>query len=368
MFRTFKKHSTPAQTSNTDISASQLQTEKEELEIIAMNMEEGVILLDNTKNVILANRYIKEILNIDIESKDNSQVLKKFSEVLNINPQDYLAPLDKFVRVTKKEFDAGRKVYDVSFSLAPSESTQHYLIWVRDITQPKLLERAKTEFIALIAHQLRTPLTGTKWTLNMFLDGEIGEITPEQKGFISKLYDSNERLILITNDLLESQKLDLADTQYSFNSVQIFDIIDNLVGELKTNIQKKHITVNVLRNTVPMLEIDPDKIRLVFQNLLDNAVKYTMEEGTITIDAHPDNEQVVISITDTGVGIPKDQQADIFNRFYRASNAQHITGSGLGLFLVKKIIEGHGGKVWFESVESKGSTFYIALPLHRKHT
>jgi signal transduction histidine kinase len=167
---------------------------------------------------------------------------------------------------------------------------------------------------------------------------------------------------------LNADRAERQATQFSFqNYTKIFELIDSILIDLKPQIEKNNVKVIIERRQVPELYIDVDKMRLVFQNLLENAVKYTIKGGSITIRSDINDGALIVSVSDTGIGIPRDQQGNIFQRFYRASNAKLIQtdGSGLGLFLVRKIVEAHRGKAWFESLEGKGTIFYIQLPLRQ---
>lgn len=229
------------------------------------------------------------------------------------------------------------------------------------------LDERKSEFLSVVAHQLRTPLSGIKWTLNMILGGDLGPLTNEQKTFLMKGYESNQRMIGLIEDMLGADRIGSGKLKYRFVRVQIMDIIDNVLYDIIQLAKKKNISMTFVdRNeNLPKVYIDPDKMRDVILNLVENAIKYSPEKGTIKIAAVEDNGFVKVSIQDQGIGIPKEQQKNIFSRFFRASNAVRIQtdGSGLGLFIVKGILEKHGGQIWFESEEGKGSTFYFTVKI-----
>jgi two-component system NtrC family sensor kinase len=229
----------------------------------------------------------------------------------------------------------------------------------------KELDERKSEFVSIVAHQLRTPLSGVKWTLDLLINGEFGELTSEQRAFLMKSYESNQRLIALIDDMLNVDRIESGKYQYVFRDIQIIDLFDNVLFEINPTIIKKNITVRFDPNarSLPKVHVDPDKIRAVVQNLLDNAVKYTPVGGLIFVHTGIDGEFVKICIKDSGIGIPEDQKRLIFNRFFRARNAIKVQtdGSGLGLFIVKSIIEKHGGDIWFQSEEGKGTEFCFTL-------
>jgi signal transduction histidine kinase len=229
------------------------------------------------------------------------------------------------------------------------------------------LDERKSEFLSVVAHQLRTPLSGIKWTLNMILSGDLGPLSNDQKTFLMKGYESNQRMIGLIEDMLGADRIGSGKLRYRFARVQIMDIIDNVLYDLIQLAKKKNITISFpnRNENLAKVYIDPDKMREVVVNLVENAIKYSPEKGTITIEAVEENGFVKVTVKDQGIGIPVDQQKNIFSRFFRASNAVKVQtdGSGLGLFIVKGIIEKHGGQIWFESAEGKGSAFYFTVKI-----
>jgi signal transduction histidine kinase len=227
------------------------------------------------------------------------------------------------------------------------------------------LDRMKSEFVALVTHQLRTPLSGIKWSLSMILNGEMGDMTPEQKTYLLKTYESNERMIDLINDLLQADRLESGMMKFSFQPTQLLDLMDNILIEVSPLAEHKKVRlVYGSREQVPTLSIDPQNMRVVIQNLIENAIKYTPAGGTVTIDVINKGHCVEVTVKDTGIGIPKRDQKNIFQRFYRAPNAvlTETVGSGLGLYIVKNIIDHHHGTIGFTSEQGKGTMFTIILP------
>lgn len=229
------------------------------------------------------------------------------------------------------------------------------------------LDRRKSEFLSVVAHQLRTPLSGIKWTLNMMLGGELGPLTDEQKNFLHKSYESNQRMIGLIEDMLGADRIGSGKLQYSFSLVNIMDVLEDVLYEFIPAAKKKDIKITLVepKEELPKVFIDEDKICDVFQNLLENSIKYTPEKGTVEVSLERVNDIVKVGIKDNGIGIPQEQQKNLFTRFFRATNAvkMQTDGSGLGLFIIKGIVEKHGGSIWFESEEGKGTTFYFTLKI-----
>ncbi|MDD5110823.1 MAG: HAMP domain-containing sensor histidine kinase [Patescibacteria group bacterium] len=229
-----------------------------------------------------------------------------------------------------------------------------------------LPDDAQSEFITIVAHQLRTPLSAVKWVLRMLIDGDVGELTPEQKSLLLKGYQSNERMINLVNDMLNVSLIESGRLPYRFGDHQLEDVLQRALFDFIGPIQRKKITLvlNEPPKKLPLVHMDPDRIRTAVQNLIDNAVEYTPPGGRITVALKKTGRDVEIAVQDSGIGIPADQQKKIFTRFFRGENAirTETDGSGLGLFVVSSIITKHGGRVWFESQENKGTTFHCTLP------
>lgn len=229
------------------------------------------------------------------------------------------------------------------------------------------LDKAKSEFVSIAAHQLRTPLSAIKWALHMLLKSEMGKMTKEQLGFLGKTYKSNERMIRLVNDLLTISRIEEKKYQYKFTDVNFISFIKKVLFDFKRTIAEKNITFTFKKESqgFPRVTIDREKIREVFENLLDNAIKYTPRNGRITVAVTKKGAFLECAVIDTGIGIPKNCHNRIFDKFFRTANAIRVQpdGSGLGLSIIKSIIERHKGKIWFTSEEGKGSKFYFTLPI-----
>lgn len=230
------------------------------------------------------------------------------------------------------------------------------------------LDKEKSEFVSTVAHQLRSPLSAIKWTLDILLKGETtGELSVEQRALLMKAYESNERIIILIRDMLGIDRIESGTYGFSFIDINIVDLLNNIISEFESQSTERKIAITVNKEgNLPKISVDPQKMRAVFQNLIENALKYTRHGGKIEITLKVEEDKMKIVIADNGIGIPKEQQKDIFKRFFRAENAKSLDpeGSGLGLFIVRTIIQKHGGEMSFESEEGKGTTFFLTLPLH----
>lgn len=226
------------------------------------------------------------------------------------------------------------------------------------------IDRVKSEFISIAAHQLRTPLSAIKWSQQMLYDEELGPLAIEQKQVISQTQQSVTRLVRLVNNLLDVDHLEIGKGQYEQTDVDLIATIQNIFDELRPRITEKTIDISLrVDRDIPKLRANQERLRDVFYNLIDNAVKYTPVGGKISIELTPVNG-VTISIRDTGIGIPEVHKTKLFTRFARAENAKRVDadGSGLGLYIVKKIIEINNGTISVESTEGVGTTFILNFP------
>lgn len=233
----------------------------------------------------------------------------------------------------------------------------------------RALDQMKTDFVSVVTHQLRTPLSAIRWTISMLLNGDFGRLTDEQRTFLMKAYESNNRMINLIRDMvfvdhIESGKLTVLPQM----TTSLPDLLENLLVELQPLVKDKRVELIFKRPDTPYppARIDAANMRAVLQNLIENAVKYTPEGGRVTIVCNTDPSGALsLSVADTGIGIPKEERQRIFTRFFRASNAQkkETDGSGLGLFIAQKILQKYHGDIRFESEEGSGTTFYVTLPI-----
>jgi signal transduction histidine kinase len=230
----------------------------------------------------------------------------------------------------------------------------------------KKLDMAKSEFISIASHQLRTPLTAVKGYLSMILEGSYGELTEKLKEKIENVYQSNERLIKLVNDLLSISKIETGELKLNFEREDLREIIREVISEISIKAKEKNLYLNFEEpKEFPKVLLDKEKIRQVILNLIDNAIKYT-QEGGITVKLLTKENKLQIIISDTGEGLTKEEKEKIFERFSRgmAGTKFWAEGAGLGLYIAKRFVEMHNGKIWVESEGiGKGSTFYVELPM-----
>jgi len=231
----------------------------------------------------------------------------------------------------------------------------------------KKLDQAKSEFISIASHQLRTPLAVIKGYLSMLIEESFGKISPPIKQKIENVYQSNERLIKLVNDLLNISRIEAGKMELELKKVQIEEIIDSVIRELEIEAKAKKIELNFKRPAQPFppILVDSQKIREVIFNIVDNAIRYT-NQGGVNLELKISDSRLRIIISDSGEGMEEEELKSIFESFSRggAGKKAGIKGMGLGLYIAKKFVEMHQGKIWAQSEgKGKGSTFFVELPL-----
>jgi PAS domain S-box-containing protein len=235
----------------------------------------------------------------------------------------------------------------------------------RDITEEQALDKAKEEFVSLASHQLRTPATAVKAILSMLTSGDFGELTPRQKHFINKAIATNDRQLSIIEDMLHAARIDAGKMQLSVTEVDIVTLCNDVVKEQLRDIEAQKLTISVADCPQELYVVaDPVKLRMVLDNLVSNARKYTPKGGRINVRALSLEKKVKVEVADNGVGIHNSDIHKLFNKFSRVDNhlSAEVGGSGLGLYLVKHIINLHRGSIHVASEPGRGSTFTVELP------
>jgi PAS domain S-box-containing protein len=352
-----------------DVEQARAEAEEERNKTLSVisNLADGLLFFDQENRLALVNPQAEDFF--DVKSRD---IVTR--PILELSAFPTIEPIVRLVGgeikgVFRKEIQIREDlILEVStIPIMREEEKLGTLIILHDVTREKMIERMKTEFVGVTAHQLRTPLSAIKWTLRMLLDGDLGKITEEQRAFIEKTYSSNERMIILINDLLNVTRIEEGRYLYKPTLIDIEQIVQSVINSYKEEIKRKRFKFEFEKpkEKLPKVKVDVEKIKLAITNLIDNALRYSLPGGKVTVSLKYVKNEIEFSVKDTGVGISMDQQERIFTKFFRGANAIKMAteGSGLGLFIVKNIIDAHGGKIWFESEEGKGTTFYFSLPV-----
>jgi len=362
-----------------DIQEEKKSTEKiardlKKFELAVENATDHIIITDPDAKIIYANRATQKLTGFSKE------------EILGQNPRlwgkqmnpGFYKKLWKTIKIDKKPFvgeiinkNKKGERYEAAVRISPVLDAKGNVIFFvgleRDITAQKKAERSKTEFVSLASHQLQTPLTSVKWNAELILESneENHNLTPKQLVYAKDLYNSTIRTIELVNALLNVSSIELGTINVDPEPTDIKSICMSCADEIQKEALDENIKIETFYDPdLPLINTDPIFFRMIIVNLLSNAVKYTNPGGSVKLEAMKEEKSVIIKVSDTGVGIPKEQQSKIYTKFFRADNAQVLSeGSGLGLYIVKSVLEKTGGKIWFESEEGKGTSFFIELPL-----
>jgi len=353
--------------------------EKKRAEAIVKSMRDGIIVIDESNRVVLINSVSEELFGVtedNITGKDINEISKynklmeNFSKELSEN-NEVTADSDikkNYFRIfykNKEEFFLKEviKVYDEKRT-----SVLGAVLILKNVTGFKELDEIKSGFIATVSHELRTPLTAMSMSFHLLQDKRIGELNEEQSKLIDTMKQEVKRLLKIVSELLNLSHIESGNQQMKYRTVPVEDIFDAAVTPMLMQIENKKIdfTVNVEKD-IPLIKADVNKIAWVLINLLSNAVRYTPEGGSIKLSAVKKNNEVLISVRDSGKGIEPNNLNKIFEKFVQIDEKNiesSKSGVGLGLAISKEFVNIHGGKIWAESEVRKGTVFYFTLPFN----
>jgi PAS domain S-box-containing protein len=261
--------------------------------------------------------------------------------------------------------------YTAAVSIVPILDTKKKILFFvgieRNITKEKEVDRSKTEFVSLVSHQLRTPLTAISWYAEMLQSKGAKKLSAEERKYLDRVYQSNRRMINLVNALLNVSRIELGTFSVEPTMLNLVELANSILNELSPLVIEKNIKLQKKygRGVPTKIKADGQLVRIIIQNLLSNSIKYTPNGGEVVFSLEKNKKDIKIIVSDNGYGIPKSQQNRIFTKLFRADNikVKDTDGTGLGLYLVKLILDSVGGKIWFESEENKGSTFHVLLPL-----
>ncbi len=352
--------------------------EKEKDDAVLYSITDGVFVIDKNQKIVMFNKAASEISGYSPEFV----VGKKYDDILRFIYESNGKKNNKFIL---KAFKTGKiqemlnhsllitksgKKISVSNSAAPLKdkngNVTGCVIVFRDITKEREIDKAKSEFVSLASHQLRTPLTSIGLYSEMLLKESVGKLNKDQKKYLNEIYKGNYRMVELVNALLNVSRLDAGIFDVNAEPIDIKKILNIVLKDMSDEIKKKNLKLTKrYSKNIGKINLDQKLMRIIFQNLISNAVKYTPKKGKIAINIKKQNDNILIAVSDTGYGIPKHQQSKIFTKMFRADNiiSKDTTGTGLGLYIVKSIVDKSGGKIWFESEENKGSTFYVSFPM-----
>lgn len=345
-----------------------LESEQSRTASLVESLSNGVIMFDLDQKVTMSNPAAQKMTGLPEHGFYLSEFTKLFKEnidkrVASTLQEGGLSHIDEAI--------LSRFIYEVF--IVPVRDREKKIVGgaviLHDITHLKEIDRMKTEFVSVASHQLRTPLTAIKLFVEMLAGGEVGGLNKEQKDYIDNVQQSTERMIRLVNDLLNVSRLETGRLKIEPQQTQLEDFIQSIIDEAKLKAKEKKclLAFNHPQKKLPKIAIDPTLMRQVIHNLVMNAIRYSpANQCDIAVKLEKKDHDYIVRVKDSGIGIPKEAQSRIFEKFFRADNAAKVEteGSGLGMYVAKMVIEASGGKIWFESEgKGKGTTFYIAIPI-----
>jgi two-component system phosphate regulon sensor histidine kinase PhoR len=337
-----------------------LAAEQGRLAAVLEHMADGVIITDETGQVQLINPAAAGLLNTD-----GDQALgRTFAQV--VHHHQLIELWQRCRELGTEQVEAVELSYRSLFLQAivtpfRDGSAEGYLVILQDLTPIRRLETVRRDFISNISHELRTPLAGLKALVDTLRDGAMQD-PPAARRFLDRMDTEVDALTQIVQELLELSRIESGQVPLRLAPVSVNDVILSPIDRLVPQAERAGLRVSVdVPPGLPPVRADAERVQQVVTNLVHNAIKFTPPGGQVTVLAEQGEEGVVVSVRDSGVGIPADDLPRIFERFYKSDRARSGGGSGLGLAIAKHIIQGHGGRIWVKSVEGEGSTFHFSL-------
>ncbi|MED3688526.1 cell wall metabolism sensor histidine kinase WalK [Peribacillus butanolivorans] len=348
-------------------SQSSTEGERRKLSSVLTNMTDGVISTDRRGRVNLINEPAAQLLNVSHETVMNQPIIEVLGLEEEYKFEDLLEERESIILDYSKK---GRPfILRGNFSVIQKETgfVNGLITVLHDITEQEKIEGERREFVANVSHELRTPLTTMRSYLEALADGawKDEEIAPS---FLSVTQNETERMIRLVNDLLQLSKMDSKDYRLKTGWVNFNKFYDHIIDRFEMTKNDDITFKRDLSKDAFFVDIDEDKITQVLYNIISNSLKYSPEGGQVTFRVRAAESFIVVSITDQGVGIPKNVIDKIFDRFYRVdkARARNLGGTGLGLAIAKEMVVAHGGKIWAESVDGKGTTVFFTLPYEQE--
>ena len=351
-----------------------IEKEKAKAEIFLRNIGESILAINKKAEIIMMNEAAEELFGKRIENT----LGKSFDQCFDFHDEKNKKvtlnkPIERVIRTMKsntlstyyKKSNGKSTVLAITISpILHGGEVNNLVLTFRDISKEKEIDLAKTEFVSLASHQLRTPLTAIKWILEeLLLDKKLSH---QQREFLLDALESNKRMIVLVNDLLNVSRLEAGKLRITPVKTDINDLVQQVINETLPLCQENKQTIEFKgADKAFIIDVDPQLLRQIISNLLSNSIKYSGPKTSILIKIKKTKTKVIFSISDQGIGIPKKQQARLFQKFFRTNEAikRSTSGSGLGLYIIKQVIDAMHGQITFKSVENKGSTFTVSLPL-----
>lgn len=344
-------------------------------EALLGSIGDGVVAIDDQGKIILFNSAASKMIGMD----QDVAVGRPYNLTLKFQSEEDKSPISDFINaVLKGEKLTGNnrmmlirtngEMLPVLHTTSPILNSQKQITGVvvilKDITQERELEKLKDEFVSLASHELRTPMTAIKGLISMIFEGDYGSVSDSLKDPLTDIAKSTERLIQLVNDMLDVSRIESGRIKFTLTELSVPELAAEVEGMLRPLAEQKNVRLEVISSPLNKVSADSDKVKEILINLANNALKFT-DQGSVTISFRPNGRYAYISVTDSGIGISKENQEKLFEKFSQIGSSQNgrPPGTGLGLYISREFARRMGGELWIERSEpGQGSTFTFALP------
>ncbi len=372
------RHASELERANTHIAEEKNRAES--ILRFLKSIGEGVFATDNEEKIIFMNEAAEllsgralheaegllasDVFQLIRKKQEGEEKLRVTKKVLQ-EKKTYAFPVKTFIL-------RGDKEIAVSGTCSLIRDEQHGVIGsitvFQDITKKHELDQMKDSFLSVAAHQLRTPLGSMRWSMELLLNGDLGKLPKGATEVVGQIYENSQRMIQLVNDLLNVARMDQNKGREEKKTTDIVDILDQVLKTMKPEAERRGVTLSFKKEkkAFPAMMVPPKHFYEAMENLISNSIKYNKQDGSVKVKVQEEKDGLLITVADTGIGIPEMAQSKIFSKFFRAENAvlKETEGSGLGLSVVKSYLEEAGATIAFESKEHVGTTFFVRLPFH----
>lgn len=348
--------------SNLDKLVGDISTERTKLQTVLANMADGVIMTDVEGKIVLANQATERLFNFRKEDVINKPLIEvvhdhEADEILKLCLRTSRTQTGQFESATSKRF-----LRAIAIPIVEGKLTGALLLF-QDLTELRNLQTMRRELVGNISHELRTPIAGIKAMVETLREGAIDD-KEAAIDFLTRIDSEVDHLTQMVSELTELSRIETGHAELRMSPVNLNVLVEEVVTQLNTLAQRQQVNITAdLTNDLPTTEADNDRIKQTLTNLVHNAIKFNHPGGRVTVSTKVDGESVIVSVFDTGIGISEEDLPHVFERFYKADKARPRGGSGLGLAIAKHVVQAHGGSIWAQSEEGKGSTFSFSLPI-----
>jgi signal transduction histidine kinase len=345
-----------------------LNLEKSRLKTIINRMANGVMVTNRNLEIVLHNPALMRLMEISEKIENPAPIAKIMNDESLIDTLKQIQSGETSEgESVSQEINIGTNILRAisAPALGPDRSVVGTVTVLEDVTAFKQLDQMKSDFVNMVAHELRSPLVSIRQINSVLLEGLAGPLEEKQQDFVDRGVKKIDALLELINDLLDVAKIEAGQYVQRQVPTDIGKIIEETVSLMEARAQEQGITLTYSCQGLKPVQADPKNMEEIFNNLVSNAVNYSPEGGRVTVTAQSLGEYMEIKVQDTGVGIPSEELPKIFDKFYRVKNpkTRQVIGTGLGLAIVKGVVEAHHGTIDVESIEDKGTTFRILLPV-----